>query len=70
MKTTYWKTLIAGAIVALCNQAFAQSTAEHPTTPPPPPEAQAPEVERLLAGLKKRVILMGGRVLITRIGRS
>ncbi len=33
------------ALVALVGQAFAQSSAEHPTTPPPAPERQAPPVE-------------------------
>src|SRR2546430_17087642 len=36
------------ALVALAGPAFAQSSAEHPTTPPPAPERQAPAVERNL----------------------
>jgi SnoaL-like polyketide cyclase len=48
MKTTYRKTLIAATLMALCGTAFAQSSAEHPTTPPPAHERQAPAVERNL----------------------
>lgn len=48
MKTAYRKTLIAATLIALCGTAFAQSTAEHPTTPPPAYEKQAPAVERNL----------------------
>jgi len=36
------------ALAALAGPAFAQSSAEHPTTPPPAPERQAPAVERNL----------------------
>ena len=36
------------ALLALAGPAFAQSSAEHPTTPPPAPERQAPAVERNL----------------------
>src|SRR3990172_3218827 len=48
MKTTFRKTLIAATLLALCGTASAQSTAEHPTTPPPAHERQAPAVERNL----------------------
>jgi hypothetical protein len=48
MKTIHSKTLIAAALIAVSGTAFAQSTAEHPTTPPPAPEKQAPAVERNL----------------------
>ena len=48
MKTTYRKILTAVALTALSSVAIAQSTAEHPTTPPPAPEQQAPAVERNL----------------------
>ena len=48
MKTTYRKTLIAATLIALCGTAFAQSTAEHPTTPPPAHEKQSPAVEQHL----------------------
>ena len=48
MKTTYRKTLIAAALVVLPGSAFAQSTAENPTTPAPAHERQAPAVERNL----------------------
>ena len=48
MKTLYRKTLIAVALSALAGLAIAQSSAEHPTTPPPAPERQARAVERNL----------------------
>lgn len=48
MKTIYRKTLIAASLIALSSTAFAESTAEHPTTPPPAHEKQAPAVERHL----------------------
>jgi len=48
MKTLYRKTLIAIALSALAGLAIAQSTAEHPTTPPAAPERQARAVERNL----------------------
>jgi SnoaL-like polyketide cyclase len=48
MKRTFRNTLIAAAVLALASHAFAQATAEHPTTPPPAPEKQAPAVERKL----------------------
>ncbi len=48
MKTIYCRTLIAASLMALSGATFAQSTAEHPTTPPPAHEKQAPKVERNL----------------------
>lgn len=45
METNYRKTLIAATLLALSSTAFAQSTADHPTTPPPAHEKQAPTVE-------------------------
>jgi SnoaL-like polyketide cyclase len=48
MKTSCRKTLIAATLLALSATAFAQSSAEHPTTPPPAHERQAPAVERHL----------------------
>ena len=48
MKSTYRKTLLAVTLSALFGLAFAQSTAEHPTTPAPAPERQARAVERNL----------------------
>src|SRR5437762_14222253 len=49
--STLRKRAAAGALAALAalaGPAFAQSSAEHPTTPPPAPERQAPAVERNL----------------------
>jgi hypothetical protein len=49
--STFRKHAAAGAVaalVALGGPAFAQSPAEHPTTPPPAPERQARAVERNL----------------------
>jgi len=48
MKTPYRKTLLALTLSAFAGLAAAQSTAEHPTTPPPAPERQAAAVERHL----------------------
>jgi predicted ester cyclase len=48
MKFAYRKTFLAVALSAFSGLAFAQSTAEHPTTPPPAPERQAAAVERHL----------------------
>ena len=48
MKTTYRKTLLAVTLSALFGLALAQSSAEHPSTPPPAPERQASAVERNL----------------------
>jgi predicted ester cyclase len=48
VKTLYRKTLLAITFSALAGLAFAQSTAEHPTTPAPAPERQARAVERNL----------------------
>ena len=48
MKTTYRKTVIAAALMALVGSAFAQSPAENPAYPAPPHERQAPKVERNL----------------------
>ena len=48
MKSTFRKTLVAVTFMALFGAALAQSTADHPTTPPPTPDQQAPPVERNL----------------------
>jgi hypothetical protein len=48
MKRTYRTTLLSIALAGVSAHAFAQSTAERPTTPPPAPEQQAPTIERNL----------------------
>src|SRR5258708_30830675 len=45
MKTLTRNTLLAVTLSASAGLAFAQSTAEHPTTPAPAPEKQAAAVE-------------------------
>ncbi len=48
MKASIRRNVIAATLMALSATAFAQSTAEHPTTPPPAHEKQVPTVENNL----------------------
>jgi len=48
MRPLYRKALAAAALASAFGLAQAQSSAEHPTTPPPSPEKQARAVERNL----------------------